>query len=83
MSEDWSWSCSKCDKLGPYTDSDFKYPKGWRFNLTHGLVCSKCAKRYNIKTSDVEFEAPTILVEEKTPEEKAHNVVLKPSWERL
>ena len=68
MSEKWSWCCSKCDKSGPYKGSDCKYPRGWRFNLTQGLVCDRCAKKFNIKTSDVEKEV-----------EKAY----KKSWESL
>jgi len=54
--ERWVWCCSKCGREGPYSGSDSKYPRGWKFNLTHGLVCSKCAKHYKIKTSDVEKE---------------------------
>lgn len=54
--EQWEWSCCKCGKPGPYSGSDYKYPKGWRFSIVHGLVCSKCAKVHKIKTSDVEKE---------------------------
>lgn len=69
---DWEWSCRKCGKLGPYSGSDYKYPRGWRFSLVHGLVCSYCAKKYNIRTSDIEKEAPTIKKK-----------VVKKSWEVL
>lgn len=62
-SDKWEWCCSKCGKDGPYKGSDYVYPKGWRFSLVHGLVCSKCAKKYNIKTSDVEDEKETKVKE--------------------
>ena len=50
------WSCKKCEKEGPYYGDDFKYPSGWKFSLVVGLVCPSCAKKYNIKISDVEQE---------------------------
>ena len=48
----WCWVCRECGKDGPYSSSD-KYPRGWRFNLEHGLICKICAKKLNIKTSDI------------------------------
>lgn len=70
MSEEF-WSCTKCGKSGPYFGDNYSYPRGWRFNLSHGLVCSQCAKKLNIKTSDVEKE-----VIKKVE-------VVKPLWESL
>jgi len=67
MGEPWSWCCTKCGRSGPYSGSDRKYPRGWKFNLTHGLVCPSCARTLNIKTSDVEKEV----------------IENKPAWEGL
>lgn len=70
MSEEF-WSCGKCDKSGPYYGNDYHYPKGWKFDLTHGLVCARCAKKFDIKTSDVEKEVVKKIE------------VVKPLWESL
>ena len=68
--EIWCWCCRECGKDGPYSTGEAQYPKGWRFNLSHGLVCSNCAKKLNIKTSDFEKEVVDIKEE-------------KPTWEAL
>ena len=54
---EWSWSCTKCQNEGPYEKDDYNYPKGWKFNLVHGLICPICAKKFGIKTSDIEKES--------------------------
>lgn len=81
MSEIWSWSCAKCGKDGPYSGSDYKYPRGWRFNLTHGLVCSSCAKKYKVNTSDIEREQDRCSVKAKKLEVDKNKKAK--SWELL
>ena len=49
--EEEAWVCRQCGIEGPYAFNPPR-PRGWKFTLRDGLVCSKCARLLGIKKSD-------------------------------